>query len=267
MKVLQNLTNDFPALKSHSKFKLIEKGKWYHFQRVYLIKSSDGNYGLISLNFFERLLRNVCKVNYFKKAFEGRSITVINPKELNALEQKINDRTKVILTSEPNSLNQGKVNENHKSAILEHPAVTAQKNSIATLIRAMEEHLSSELEKINLKDLKKAYIQMSVGGVGANRYDINLAQEDFLSKFKEYASSVLHSLKPLFFKHPINVAYSVLLEDKNGKFYAMANTLSAQVSEDRIQEGGTLNTFEAFENKEKANNYIQIRMERFKGRI
>lgn len=98
MKILQKLTRNISELKSNPKFKSVKKEKWYHFQRFYVIKSSDGNYGLISLNPIERLLQNICKVNYFEKAFEGKSITVINPNELNALEQRINERSRMVLT-------------------------------------------------------------------------------------------------------------------------------------------------------------------------
>lgn len=97
MKVLKTLTNNFSDLKTNQKFKLADKGKWYHCQRVYVIRSSDGLYGLISLNFFERLLKNICKIDLFKKKFEGKSITVIKPKEFNALEQRIDDSTRPIL--------------------------------------------------------------------------------------------------------------------------------------------------------------------------
>jgi hypothetical protein len=98
MKVLKTLTRNFSDLKTDQKFKFVAKGKWYHCQRVYVIKSSDGMYGLISLNFFERLLKNICIIDLFKKKFEGKSITVIKPNEFNALEQRIDNSARPILT-------------------------------------------------------------------------------------------------------------------------------------------------------------------------
>lgn len=77
----QVLTSDLSELKGKSEFAQAQKGKWYHFNRIYVIKSGKG-YGLVSLNFFERLNRNICKVNYFKKPFEGRLVTVISAKTL-----------------------------------------------------------------------------------------------------------------------------------------------------------------------------------------
>lgn len=99
MKVLKTLTSSFLELKTDQKFKLADKGKWYHCHRVYVIKSSDGKYGLISLNFFERLLKNIFKIDLFKRKFEGKLITVIKPKEFNALEQRIDSSTRSILNT------------------------------------------------------------------------------------------------------------------------------------------------------------------------
>lgn len=76
------LTNSLSELKEKAEYAQTSKGKWYHWKRVYVIKSSGQEYGLVSLNFFERLARNICKIDIFKKAFEGKKITIISPKTL-----------------------------------------------------------------------------------------------------------------------------------------------------------------------------------------
>jgi hypothetical protein len=79
----QKLTNNLAELKKQPEFSKAQKGKWYHFQRFYVVKSANSEaYGLVALNFFERLARNICHVNYFKKSFKERSISVISPKNL-----------------------------------------------------------------------------------------------------------------------------------------------------------------------------------------
>ena len=80
----KNYTNNLMELKAKAEFNKAQTGKWYHFQRVYVVKYLDSEtYGLVSLNFFERILRHICKVNHFKKHyFEGRSVIVVSPKEL-----------------------------------------------------------------------------------------------------------------------------------------------------------------------------------------
>lgn len=78
----QPLTN-LSEVKGKAEFAKAQKGKWYHFDRVYVIKSKAGEgYGLVSLNFFERLARNICHVNYLKKPFEGRSVKIVSAKGL-----------------------------------------------------------------------------------------------------------------------------------------------------------------------------------------
>lgn len=97
----QTFTNNLTELKRKSEFNKAQKGKWYHFQRIYVIKSLDSKeYGLISLNFFERIFCNICNINFFKKHyFEGRSVIVISPKKLKIASnlqelENINEQTK-----------------------------------------------------------------------------------------------------------------------------------------------------------------------------
>lgn len=96
----RNLTNDLSEVKSRNEFRKAQKGKWYHFNRIYVIKAKGSEeYGLVSLNLFERLARTICHVNYFKKSLAGRLIKIISakglkvPSNLQELEN-INAKTK-----------------------------------------------------------------------------------------------------------------------------------------------------------------------------
>lgn len=72
----QSLTNRWSEVTEREEFGKVQKGKWFHFHRTYAIKSSEG-YGLVSMNFFERLARNIC-INPFKKVFAGKSVKIIS---------------------------------------------------------------------------------------------------------------------------------------------------------------------------------------------
>lgn len=86
----QSLTSDLSQLQKKPEYKQAQKGKWYHWQRIYLIKSSnDKEFGLVSLNFFERLGRNFFKVDLFKNEFKDKKITVVSPKDVTQTIQKI----------------------------------------------------------------------------------------------------------------------------------------------------------------------------------
>lgn len=79
----QKLTSNIEELKGKPEFNKAQKGKWYQFQRFYVVKSLKSEaYGLVALNFFERLARNICHVNYLKKRFKEGSVTVISTKSL-----------------------------------------------------------------------------------------------------------------------------------------------------------------------------------------
>lgn len=80
----QTLTNNLSEVRGRTELTKAQKGKWYHYNRIYLIKSGD-NYGFASFNFFERLLHNICPVNYFKKPFAGRSVKIISAKNFQVL--------------------------------------------------------------------------------------------------------------------------------------------------------------------------------------
>lgn len=79
----QNFTADFEKIRSASDYNKIKKGKWYHWERVYLISSNSEEFGLVSFNFFERMGRNLFKIDYFK----DRKILVIPPKVLKMIQK------------------------------------------------------------------------------------------------------------------------------------------------------------------------------------
>lgn len=100
----QFLTNNVSKLQESAEYAKAQKGKWYHWNRVYLIKSSNSaEYGFVSLNFFERLARNICKVNLFNKELKERKVVVISPKNLSKTLTNIQNNSK-ILTPPPATL-------------------------------------------------------------------------------------------------------------------------------------------------------------------
>lgn len=99
----QSLSNNLGELEKKAEFAKIQKGKWYSWQRVYIIKSANTantqgpnnaeEYGMVSLNFFERLARKICHINIFKKEFKGKKISVVKldafTAKINSLQQRI----------------------------------------------------------------------------------------------------------------------------------------------------------------------------------
>jgi hypothetical protein len=93
----QPLTKNFSKLEKTAEYTKAQKGKWYHWNRVYLIKSSNSEkYGFVYLNFFERLARNICKMHCFSKELKDRKIVVISPKNLSKTIKNIGHNAKVL---------------------------------------------------------------------------------------------------------------------------------------------------------------------------
>lgn len=101
MKVFKTTTtNDLSEITSQAEFNKVKTGKWYHCQRVYLIKSGDGRWGLISMSFFERLGYNLCKIKPFKDIFFSKGTAIVRNKELKALEQKTTNCSTAVLNTQ-----------------------------------------------------------------------------------------------------------------------------------------------------------------------
>lgn len=85
-------TTNLPTLQKQAEYTKAQKGKWYHWERVYIIKASgQEKYGFITMNFFERLARNLFHIQGIKKGFKGEKIVVIDSKM-----QKMNDVSKIL---------------------------------------------------------------------------------------------------------------------------------------------------------------------------
>ncbi len=82
----QYLTKDVAEIKERKEFQKVKKGRWYHFNRFYVVKSLDA-FGLIRFNFFERLVFNLFKINCFKTAFAGKTIKGISTTMLMNLQE------------------------------------------------------------------------------------------------------------------------------------------------------------------------------------
>lgn len=60
----------------------IQEGRWWYFRRVYALKSEDGKIYAIRLNWFERVKAHLFYFgmdNFFKKVFENRKFSLIEP--------------------------------------------------------------------------------------------------------------------------------------------------------------------------------------------
>lgn len=74
----QFLTDNIRAVQDTSLVTKTHNRKWYHWERVYLIKAADSEqYGFVKINFFEWLFKS-CTFKKVEKAFKGQKITIID---------------------------------------------------------------------------------------------------------------------------------------------------------------------------------------------
>lgn len=92
MKINLQLTSNISEVQKCAEYAKAQKGKWFHWERVYLIKDAKKEeYGFVTLNFFERLFRNIFHIHGLKKEFKGKKVIV-----LDATMQKTSDVSRMI---------------------------------------------------------------------------------------------------------------------------------------------------------------------------
>lgn len=75
----RSLTSNLVEFKKKSHYAKVQKGKWYHFERIYVIASDNKRYGFVLLTFFDRMalhFSRFCKSHFFSK------VKVILPENL-----------------------------------------------------------------------------------------------------------------------------------------------------------------------------------------
>ncbi|MBN9376973.1 MAG: hypothetical protein BGO14_02245 [Chlamydiales bacterium 38-26] len=85
MKIIQSSLNhldNIPATYTNA----CKEGKWYKFNRIFILQSDDG-YSVISMNIFERLLKSIIgDKGYFSKN-KFQKVRVLDPKEIKSIPE------------------------------------------------------------------------------------------------------------------------------------------------------------------------------------
>lgn len=79
------------------------KGKWYDWNRIFILQANDGNIAVISLNSFERLINwfyEKLHINFFKDVFEGKDVRLIQPNEFKQIHKKVNEQAVIQFINE-----------------------------------------------------------------------------------------------------------------------------------------------------------------------
>lgn len=80
-----------------------QEGKWYNWNRVFLLKSDKG-FTFVSLNIFQRMelcLLKIFKVNYFKNVFGTKNIKIVSPSDFKPTDNKTNQQVKSFVAELP----------------------------------------------------------------------------------------------------------------------------------------------------------------------
>lgn len=97
MKIIQSSLNHLDHIPPTYK-KACNEGKWYQFNRIFILHSNEG-YSIISMNIFERLLKSIIgDKGYFSKN-KFQKVRVLDPKEI----KSIHEISKQSLNSLPSS--------------------------------------------------------------------------------------------------------------------------------------------------------------------
>lgn len=243
-------TNNIEELKEKKEFNKASQGKWYHLQRVYIVKSlSTNDYALVTLNIFERFLHSVFRVNFFnKKYFEGKKISVILPqgvqKILQVKEKILSDNTKTVIDPIVSSL-----------AKFDNQSVTGQVHGI--YITTNETNLAATDDFLKTHPSRERTIH--IGCAGWHNFDIMCKRKsgyglivDFNPKNAAFIKKTLELVKASDSREVFKSAMIAYLNSLSGKekdlfFHADQKELpTTKIEKELLREGSWLHSDESY---------------------